>query len=277
MKKLLAMLCMITCIFGLTACGGEEEVSQMVTTKTEIAEALAVKAIAPTYTQFMVEGEAEYALNSYTAEELAYVMEVGLSAYAQQLGFDKITFDSAGVVGSINSFDSAYDTMGAIISYDEPETVVKGNEMIVTVPVTGEKKDGNVEVIFNIKRFLSVEACTLNAEMTMGEMMSKAGLNTLLGMGTVFTVLVLIMAIIYAFGIIPKMQKKAADKKAAKANNTQAEVSAPVAAPVVETVAENLTDDLELVAVIAAAIAASEGAASTDGFVVRSIRRANRR
>ena len=32
-------------------------------------------------------------------------------------------------------------------------------------------------------------------------------------------------------------------------------------------------DDTELVAVIAAAIAASEGAASTDGFVVRSIRK----
>ena len=42
-------------------------------------------------------------------------------------------------------------------------------------------------------------------------------------------------------------------------------------------VEENLTDDLELVAVIAAAIAASEGASSTDGFVVRSIRRAGRR
>ena len=38
---------------------------------------------------------------------------------------------------------------------------------------------------------------------------------------------------------------------------------------------EELSDDLELVAVIAAAIAASEGVASTDGFVVRSIKRAN--
>ena len=38
----------------------------------------------------------------------------------------------------------------------------------------------------------------------------------------------------------------------------------------------DVSDDLELVAVIAAAIAASEGAASTDGFVVRSIRKVNR-
>ena len=33
------------------------------------------------------------------------------------------------------------------------------------------------------------------------------------------------------------------------------------------------TDDLELVAVIAAAVAAYEGSATTEGFVVRSIRR----
>ena len=39
--------------------------------------------------------------------------------------------------------------------------------------------------------------------------------------------------------------------------------------PVVE---ETVTDDLELIAVITAAIAAQEGT-STDGFVVRSIRR----
>ena len=38
-------------------------------------------------------------------------------------------------------------------------------------------------------------------------------------------------------------------------------------------VEEEETDDCELVAVIAAAIAASEGAVTTDGFVVRSIRR----
>ena len=40
-----------------------------------------------------------------------------------------------------------------------------------------------------------------------------------------------------------------------------------------ETVEEAEEDDCELVAVIAAAIAAGEGAVTTDGFVVRSIRR----
>ena len=39
---------------------------------------------------------------------------------------------------------------------------------------------------------------------------------------------------------------------------------------------EELNDNLELAAVIAAAVAAYEGAASSDGYVVRSIKRRNR-
>ena len=53
------------------------------------------------------------------------------------------------------------------------------------------------------------------------------------------------------------------------------ETPAPAAAPapvVEEVVTVDETDDLELIAVITAAIAAQEGT-STDGFVVRSIRR----
>ena len=97
--------------------------------------------------------------------------------------------------------------------------------------------------------------------------MGKAALNTLIGMGTVFVVLILISLIISCFSFIPKLQEKFS-KKAAPA-------AAPVpAAPVVEE--EELADDTELVAVIAAAIAAYEGT-STDGFQVRSIKRASTR
>ena len=100
--------------------------------------------------------------------------------------------------------------------------------------------------------------------------MEKAALNTLLGMGTVFIVLILISLIISCFNFIPKIQAKFAKRpkkeevKSAAVDNTIAQI--------IEK--EELSDDLELVAVIAAAIAASEGASSTDGFVVRSIKRA---
>lgn len=265
---------MITCIFGLTACGGEEELSNSMQKKVELAETLASEVIVPNYTVFMVEGQAEEFLAAYTQDELEFLMEQLYSETAASLGLGEMTFEGQGIIGAVNSFSSAYETMGAILSYGDPVSTVKENEITVTIPVKGEKKDGYAEVIFSAKKFLSVESAGLNAEMTQNDILVKASLNTLIGMGIVFAVLVLIMAIIYMFGIIPKIEKKLADKKAGIKEEPKAAASAP-AAPVAE--AQNLTDDLELVAVIAAAIAASEGAASTDGFVVRSIRRANRR
>ena len=77
--------------------------------------------------------------------------------------------------------------------------------------------------------------------------------------------------LISAFVLIPKIQA-AFSKKEIKEEVKKEAVNNAVAQ--IEE-AEELSDDLELVAVIAAAIAASEGAASTDGFVVRSIKRAS--
>lgn len=97
--------------------------------------------------------------------------------------------------------------------------------------------------------------------------LADAGINTLLGMGTAFAVLILISLIISLFPLIGKIGKKEAAPSPA---------SKPAAAPaVVEEEEEDLSDDDELVAVIAAAIAAYEGStsASGDGFVVRSIRK----
>lgn len=84
--------------------------------------------------------------------------------------------------------------------------------------------------------------------------------NTVLGMGTVFVMLIAIALIIYCFKIIPVIQKKFAKK--AEAPKTAQVVAAPV----------QETDDLELVAVIAAAIAASENV-PVDSFRVRTIKR----
>lgn len=113
---------------------------------------------------------------------------------------------------------------------------------------------------------LGLTAC----ESDLGARMEIAALNTVIGMGTVFAVLILIIGVISLFRFIPVIQDKfAGRKKAAVQGSTDA-------AQIVESQEEDMSDDLELVAVIAAAIAASEGAATTDGFVVRSIRRANR-
>lgn len=105
----------------------------------------------------------------------------------------------------------------------------------------------------------------------LGARMEVAALNTVIGMGTVFAVLIIIIGVISLFRFIPMIQDRLAGKKAAA---VQEETGA---AQIVDSQEDtDVSDDLELVAVIAAAIAASEGAASTDGFVVRSIRKVNR-
>lgn len=270
MKKILAILCMVTCIFSLTACGATEEASQMDLAKESTAEKLAVDYIAPYYaTTFMDDELAQQFIDNFTIAEAAYITETQFMGVAQQAGYDTLAFDGEGVKSAIRSFQDAGMKMGAVQSYDKENVTVKRDKstITVTVPVVCEKKNGSIEVIFSTKRFLSVDTVSINADMTSAEIGEKAGLNTLLGMGTVFIVLILIMAIIYCFNIFAVIEKK----KAAKAKNND-KAPAPVAASA--PAAENLTDDLELVAVISAAIAASEGAVSTDGFVVRSIRRA---
>lgn len=95
--------------------------------------------------------------------------------------------------------------------------------------------------------------------------MADAAGNTLMGMGTVFLVLIFISLLISCFKFIPQIMDKLSKKSSV--------VEKPeVVEEISETVTANEEDDSELIAVIAAAIAASEQT-STDSFVVRSIRR----
>lgn len=105
----------------------------------------------------------------------------------------------------------------------------------------------------------------------LGSKMTTAALNTLIGIFTVFAVLIIIIGVISLFRFIPIIQDKLTKK-----NKVQESADSAATQIVTTEEATDVSDDLELVAVIAAAIAASEGAASTDGFVVRSIRKVNR-
>lgn len=111
------------------------------------------------------------------------------------------------------------------------------------------------------------------------ELIGQAGMNTLIGMGTVFCVLIFISFIISLLKFLPALfsgKKKVEEVKPAPA-------TVKASQPVVETADEDLMNDEELVAVIMAAIkaASSDNAVyttqSNDTLVVRSIKRANRR
>lgn len=261
MKKFVTLVCMIACIFGLTACGSEEELTEYEQQKLAYAKQLASNTVVPMLAEFM-DDETAASFDVYTVDEIEYL--VNNQAGVRTEGYAFMT--------AIESFHSAADSVGTIVSVGEATASIDGNQIIVEVNVTGTGKDAVAEVIFSNDMFMTIESAALNPMSSVGELMTNAALNTLIGMGTVFVVLILISCIISCFNIIPKLQKSAAEKKAGAAG-VQEKAVVNHTAPAVVASEDSEDDDQELVAVIAAAIAAYEGSATTDGFVVRSIRR----
>ena len=145
-------------------------------------------------------------------------------------------------------------------------TVEEGEDKtyIATQNVQFEKHDA--DFVYTFDQNMTPTELVINVNYPMSVTLERAGLNTLMGLGTVFLMLIFLSLVISLFKYIPNGSKKKQVEEAAPA---------PVraAAPEPEYVEE--TDEQELVAVIAAAIAAAEGT-TPDGFVVRSIRRAGR-
>ncbi len=205
---------------------------------------------------------------------LANITEDDYKIKADELENENVKFASQETFAqAVNSCLAAEDEAGSITGYDRNITITgnpeDGYKVTELLGYTGR----NVNMNIAYDGDLNITDITFSPIYSMGEAMTKAALNTLLGMGSVFSVLILIMFIIYLFGIIPKIQKASAERKAkkaaAKANDKAVETNANVVEPEVE----ELVDDYELVAVISAAIAAYEGSGSTDGFVVRSIKK----
>ena len=128
---------------------------------------------------------------------------------------------------------------------------------------------------------LYLESMTVSAKFSLGEIMEKAGLNTLLGMGTVFAVLIFISLLISLFVYIPSIERALKNRSSKKEKKAAQEERPAPKRPILEEVVEEeeLVDDGELVAVITAAIMAANGGAavSADKLVVRSIKRVKRR
>lgn len=172
------------------------------------------------------------------------------------------------------------DKLGKLKDKSEPvlseavyDAETEKNYYTGTIEAQFEKGKLKFSIEFDAEGNLKPES-TLNVQEieSTKQILSKALLNTLMGMGTVFVILILISLVISCFGLIGKSQAKKAE--AAKAAAPTAPTSA-VMAPVVQK-SEDVTDDLELVAVITAAIMASMGEeAPAEGLVVRSIKKRN--
>lgn len=113
------------------------------------------------------------------------------------------------------------------------------------------------------------------------ELLKTGLLNTVLGMGTVFIVLIFISFLISLFKYIPRFLDKfkpSPKKTSGDVNLTQPPLVVQQPSTVlVEPDLEELVDDKELVAVITAAIMAAANVNSADKLIVKSVRRASKR
>ncbi len=117
---------------------------------------------------------------------------------------------------------------------------------------------------------MQMDSLTVSAHYSTGGDTEKGRDSTpVLGMGTVFVVLIFHFIHYFSSSDLYRLLEKKFSKKANVV--PAAPAAAPIAAaPAVQQAADH--DDGELAAVIAAAIAAAEGT-SADGFIVRSIKR----
>lgn len=242
-KKISLLLCMLIAVLSLAGCSGKKAIEYDEDTIESYAEFV--------ISNFSQMGEEDFnQFKELTDFQLDYTM--------MQTGV-KIAGDD--FIGMINSWEAAEKECGEYISHGDYEIEVKTDEIVVST--LAEYEDRKATISFTFSDDLAMESMDVSAKYNVGEILTKAGLNTVLGMGTVFAVLIFLAFLISLMKYIPVIQEMFSKKAKVEVKEEKTAVA--------ETVVEE-TDDLELIAVITAAIAAQEGT-STDGFVVRSIRR----
>ena len=273
MKRIVTLLCMIACVLCLAGCNGKEAVSEFQQQKIDMA-----KNTSSYMFEVLVAQSKQDTIDfvgQLTKEEAELLVSDTFKIPLENGGEEGIKVDGGSFKGMLISFQKGLEEIGEIDrnAMGEAEARVDKHQIIVEIPVVGSKSEGTAEFVISNDTFQRVEGAALNPKKTFGQMMQKAGLNTVIGMGTVFAMLLFMSILISCFRIVPAIMGQGKKEKETQANTGIQNAVTQIEAN--EAVADE-ADDCELVAVIAAAIAAFEGSASTDGFVVRSIRKRNK-
>ena len=254
MNKAIALIVFAILALSLTACGGNN--ADLPITDMSIAQASGII------------GGIEKT-DEESAAEFLDMEDSEIASFFGQYGYN---IDGTAFRNGLEGWLALKGEFGDILGISEPQMTSTPKEIIATFEIQGSKRTGKCVVVLNGKE--KIISITTSANYTLAENMEKAGLNTLLGMGTTFTILIFLSLIISLFQLLPGSggRKEKEEKIAAPLENAVSQIAEREA-----LASENEIDNAELVAVITAAIAAFEAtsgsAAGSDGFVVRSIRR----
>ncbi len=188
--------------------------------------------------------------------------------------------------GYTSYLDAVNGDLGEVVSVGEDVSVDADDETVnCHVALTGTKtfpdgitpRTATAEIIMT--RGGTITSAVINVDRTFNEKIVNAALNTVLGMGTTFCLLIFISIVIWLMGtIVQNMEKKKHEER------VRTESAVDNAAKQIVEREEQLrnnsgaADEQALIAVISAAIAAYESGVrgvnvTPDTFIVRSLRR----
>ena len=219
-----------------------------------------------------------FAADTVTEDEAANYKSAAETLISQIAGFSDeeienyLAQDDAFTTATMESWKSVKDELGAYSSIVSQDVEKDGDVVTISTVAQFEKAKADVVLMLDLGQQMYT-SMTYSVQYSLAANMQRAGMNTLMGIGIVFLMLVFLSFVIGLFKYIEKFQN-VGKKKAAEEAPKAEEAPAPAIAQS-EAADEDFADDLELVAVISAAIAAYENT-SGDSFVVRSIKKPNK-
>ena len=219
-----------------------------------------------------------FASDTVTEDEAANYMSAAETLISQIAGFSDeeienyLAQDDAFTTATMESWKSVKDELGAYSSIVSQDVEKDGDVVTISTVAQFEKAKADVVLMLDLGQQMYT-SMTYSVQYSLAANMQRAGMNTLMGIGIVFLMLLFLSFVIGLFKYIEKFQN-VGKKKAAEEAPKAEEAPAPAIAQS-EAADEDFADDLELVAVISAAIAAYENT-SGDSFVVRSIKKSNK-
>ena len=219
-----------------------------------------------------------FAADTVTEDEAANYKSAAETLISQIAGFSDeeienyLAQDDAFTTATMESWKSVKDELGAYSSIVSQDVEKDGDVVTISTVAQFEKAKADVVLMLDLGQQMYT-SMTYSVQYSLAANMQRAGMNTLMGIGIVFLMLLFLSFVIGLFKYIEKFQN-VGKKKAAEEAPKAEEAPAPAIAQS-EAADEDFADDLELVSVISAAIAAYENT-SGDSFVVRSIKKSNK-
>lgn len=209
--------------------------------------------------------------NSMSGEDLDKFEKMSELQLGMTLLQSRLPIQADEFISMIEAWKAGVKECGKLKSVGRYKVETSNSGAVLSTKATFEKRKGDVS--FSFDRKMNLNSITISAHYSTAEILEKAGLNTVLGMGTVFVVLIFISFIISLFKFIPAIERKFLKNTEVQAKSALAESEeVDMVSDTARIPGQDKDNNSELAAVIGAAIAAAEGR-SADGFIVRSVKR----